>query len=194
MYYGYRFYAPEIGRWLTRDPLGEAGGLNLYAFTGNNPVNWVDPWGLQAVSVGGDWIARGAAVVEVILAEIIRSSIKVSGSMVFGGVATIGFILFPSTAEAPELPPLMLPEQYNDATCSTSDFSPLFGPSFVRKQLESGREDLEQLEGISKKQKAYRQGKSDKRIDSIDKSKRRLKNTLKRIRNKEEGTEGFGYE
>ena len=45
VYYGYRFYAPEVGRWLTRDPLGEAGGLNLYAFTGNNPVNWVDFWG-----------------------------------------------------------------------------------------------------------------------------------------------------
>jgi hypothetical protein len=27
--------------------LGEAGGINLYAFVGNNPVNWVDPWGLM---------------------------------------------------------------------------------------------------------------------------------------------------
>ncbi len=43
---GYRFYSPEMGRWTTRDPLGEAGGVNLYAFVGNNPVNWVDPWGL----------------------------------------------------------------------------------------------------------------------------------------------------
>ena len=44
--YEYRNYLPSIGRWTTRDPLGEAGGLNLYAFVSNNPVNWVDPWGL----------------------------------------------------------------------------------------------------------------------------------------------------
>jgi hypothetical protein len=40
------FYNPEQGRWVTRDPLGEVGGMNLYAFVGNNPVNWVDPFGL----------------------------------------------------------------------------------------------------------------------------------------------------
>ncbi|HDH04695.1 MAG TPA: hypothetical protein ENH01_03135 [Nitrospirae bacterium] len=45
-YYGYRFYTPITGRWLTRDPLGEAGGINLYQMTGNNSVNFVDPWGL----------------------------------------------------------------------------------------------------------------------------------------------------
>jgi RHS repeat-associated protein len=45
-YYGYRFYAPAIGRWMNRDPLGEAGGVNLYGMVGNNAVNWVDPHGL----------------------------------------------------------------------------------------------------------------------------------------------------
>ena len=46
VYYGYRFYNPAIERWMNRDPLGEEGGINLYGFTGNNPVNWIDPWGL----------------------------------------------------------------------------------------------------------------------------------------------------
>ena len=52
-YYGYRFYQPVMGRWLTRDPLQEAGGINLYGFVQNNPVNWIDPWGLDSSS--GSW-------------------------------------------------------------------------------------------------------------------------------------------
>jgi len=42
-YYGYRFYAAGIGRWMTRDPIGERGGINLYGFVGNDPINLVDP-------------------------------------------------------------------------------------------------------------------------------------------------------
>jgi len=38
-YYGFRYYLPETGRWASRDPIGERGGLNLYAFVGNNGVN-----------------------------------------------------------------------------------------------------------------------------------------------------------
>ena len=37
--YGYRYYDPETGRWLSRDPIEERGGLNLYEFVGNAPVN-----------------------------------------------------------------------------------------------------------------------------------------------------------
>ena len=44
--FGLRFYAPDIGRWINRDPISEAGGVNLYAMVGNNPVNAVDPYGL----------------------------------------------------------------------------------------------------------------------------------------------------
>jgi RHS repeat-associated protein len=56
IYYGYRFYGPEIGRWTTRDPFGEAGGMNLYAFVGNNPFNWVDPFGLREYfDLGSGW-------------------------------------------------------------------------------------------------------------------------------------------
>ena len=45
-YYGYRYYCPRTAKWLNRDPLGEAGGLNLTAFCRNDPVNAVDPLGL----------------------------------------------------------------------------------------------------------------------------------------------------
>jgi RHS repeat-associated protein len=44
--FGARWYDPFLQRWLTEDPLGEAGGLNLYQFVGNDPLTWVDPWGL----------------------------------------------------------------------------------------------------------------------------------------------------
>lgn len=44
-YYGSRYYAPWIGRWLSPDPGGTMDGLNLYAFLGGNPVTFVDPDG-----------------------------------------------------------------------------------------------------------------------------------------------------
>ena len=47
-YYGYRFYDPNVQRWPNRDPLGEAGGINLYDFVRNNPVIYFDHFGLQA--------------------------------------------------------------------------------------------------------------------------------------------------
>ena len=41
-YYGYRFYDAENGRWLNRDLIGQAGGLNLYGFVGNKGQNTWD--------------------------------------------------------------------------------------------------------------------------------------------------------
>ncbi|MCC5789531.1 MAG: RHS repeat-associated core domain-containing protein [Opitutales bacterium] len=45
-YYGFRYYDSETGRWPSRDPIGEEGGLNLYGFVGNDGVNDVDVLGL----------------------------------------------------------------------------------------------------------------------------------------------------
>ena len=41
-----RWYDPQSGRFLTQDPIGLAGGVNLYAYAGNNPVSFSDPYGL----------------------------------------------------------------------------------------------------------------------------------------------------
>ncbi|MFK8104118.1 MAG: SpvB/TcaC N-terminal domain-containing protein, partial [Saprospiraceae bacterium] len=44
-YYGARYYATWLGRWLNPDPAGTVDGLNLYAFVGGNPINYIDATG-----------------------------------------------------------------------------------------------------------------------------------------------------
>jgi hypothetical protein len=41
------FYNPSTGRWLSRDPIGEEGGINLYGFVHNNPTDNLDADGLR---------------------------------------------------------------------------------------------------------------------------------------------------
>jgi len=53
-YYGYRYYSPELGRWLNRDPIGEDGGRNLYGMSYNALTYLVDSLG-AAVSTTGDF-------------------------------------------------------------------------------------------------------------------------------------------
>lgn len=44
--YQYRYYDPQAGRWLSRDPIEERGGLNLYVHTRNSPLGSIDHLGL----------------------------------------------------------------------------------------------------------------------------------------------------
>ena len=51
--YPKRPYAPTLGRWLSRDGIGENGGVNLYGFVQNNPVLYIDPRGLALYAFDG---------------------------------------------------------------------------------------------------------------------------------------------
>jgi len=58
-YYGYRWYDPFTGRWPSRDPIEEEGGLNLYWFIGNSGISRWDYLGLQApmLDSNGNWLS-----------------------------------------------------------------------------------------------------------------------------------------
>jgi RHS repeat-associated protein len=57
LHYNYhRFYDPEIGRYFTVDPIGLAGGINVFFYSLGNPLKFIDPKGLQCgPGTFGDW-------------------------------------------------------------------------------------------------------------------------------------------
>jgi RHS repeat-associated protein len=81
-FYRARYYNPEIGRFVSVDPLGLAGGINLYSYVSNNPINYLDPEGTIviaddvaiAIVIGGSALAISLATPQgqEMLAENIR--------------------------------------------------------------------------------------------------------------------------
>src|SRR4051794_19346943 len=49
VHFGARDYDPSLGRWTTKDPLGVGGGMNVYIYVANDPINRVDVTGLAEV-------------------------------------------------------------------------------------------------------------------------------------------------
>jgi len=54
----YRAYNPTLGRWISRDPIAERGGFDLYAYASNDPVDHWDPFGKCCKSTGGNSTGR----------------------------------------------------------------------------------------------------------------------------------------
>ena len=96
VYYNYRHYEPAMGRWLTRDPIDEAGGVNLYVSCCNNLQNNFDVEGLlldriintrvsRYISCVGDCIAKNDPydvfvdkIVDSLISKFLAESTKVA--------------------------------------------------------------------------------------------------------------------
>ena len=80
-YYGYRYYMPEMGRWLTRDPIGEVSELNSYTAMLNNPGAHIDPVGLYKFEIKMPTIDTGRIPIPFTYFYWIRIKVDVQGTV-----------------------------------------------------------------------------------------------------------------
>ena len=83
VYYNYRYYSPELGRWIKRDPIEEEGGMNLYSITQNNTLNAIDYLG--TMSLGAKIMVRwgGRVLKGLTLPGIIHNHLSYSSPISF---------------------------------------------------------------------------------------------------------------
>lgn len=85
VYYNYRHYSPSDGRFLSRDPIEEQGGLNLYAHCENNPISYTDELGLKKWTQVGVVKTTKRELVDIELKKEPSSS---GGFLILGGTVT----------------------------------------------------------------------------------------------------------
>lgn len=97
-YYGYRFYDPNLQRWLNQDPIGENGGINLYEAIGNDPLNEVDPfglnWGQGVVNSFGDWElntynSASSAIGNFLNNAFLKTTVQTDPNMYYAGTGNV---------------------------------------------------------------------------------------------------------
>jgi RHS repeat-associated protein len=88
MYYGFRFYSPTMGRWISRDPVGEAGSIALYGFVGGDPISGIDILGMFDFRgfVNGAWDFLTEPIM--IASDLSVMSMVLGYNEVFGGGIT----------------------------------------------------------------------------------------------------------
>jgi RHS repeat-associated protein len=105
-YYRARHYSPVLGRFLQPDPIGNAGGINLYVYVGNDPLNQTDSLGLAPDQSSMDAAAstgtRSAFVGPAIAVGTTQAgaTAALTTIAVAGAAFTVGMIAFPSSTSA----------------------------------------------------------------------------------------------
>jgi uncharacterized protein RhaS with RHS repeats len=165
----YRLYKPGFGRWLSRDPIAEQGGINLYGYVGGNPVNAVDPTGQYAAVAPGMSMAGGGAVASPAIAV---------GASALGGYA-IGSAIYPSIAQplGDVLDKMFNPDPYEQTRQKGDRMKDSDDPLQQIKEIEKAKKKTDKDARDAKKQGE----EVKKRINCIKKSKGRANHYLDRL-------------
>jgi RHS repeat-associated protein len=99
VYYGHRYYDPRQGRFISRDPIGEAGGLNLYGFCGNDGINQTDLLGFDPTILDPYEVIEGRLPI-----TNYSSLFDAQGYSYFSGTDSIFWRNYPPTVAALVLP------------------------------------------------------------------------------------------
>jgi len=92
-YYRARYYDPAIGRFISEDPIGFAGGINLYAYVNNNPINANDPSGNVPLPLVTGAIGAAAGATGNAIGQIVANNDFDNLSLTNVGVAAgVGFV------------------------------------------------------------------------------------------------------
>ena len=129
-YYGFRYYSPVSGRWLSRDPIGERGGINLYGIGMNAGANMLDVLGL--LKLVGDPTYRWIGVV---LESWSNSKTLVAVEMrarVTDCTSGRSDSYVSSLVHAGSLPAIRMVD-VNDGTIDTNGYLPLLNPGTATK-------------------------------------------------------------
>lgn len=80
-YYGRRWYFPRDGRWTSRDPIGERGGVNLHGFVDNNPACRIDRLGMDIANCNIDELLKSKNITGYAKTYAPDNSIRYSGAV-----------------------------------------------------------------------------------------------------------------
>ena len=108
VYYNYRHYSPSDGRWLSRDPIEEQGGYNLYGFVGNNILGTVDIRGQAGHIAGGVILGCAGGAAYSLFSSFLSGDSKCQCLCKAGGACAVGAVAGALASANPAWSPCLL--------------------------------------------------------------------------------------